>query len=210
MKKLSLPHVLSLAVAAVCVAVPGYAETDFSGSPAEATAFPAGMAAEDDILTAADISAPEPAPAAAQPADGVYIIPDDVRCYVRKEDRVTFCTDHDGAPINGEMRKYREDELIRTYPLKDGVLNGTAVSYYISGGILAEKPIKAVSWTVLPKPIIKPEKKKPSSRIRPENGKASPNITIKTAICRGRGFISTAALTDRPASTMKAVSLYTN
>ena len=108
MKKLSLPHVLSLAVAAVCVAVPGYAETDFSGSPAEA----------------------------------VYIIPDDVRCYVRKEDRVTFCTDHDGAPINGEMRKYREDELIRTYPLKDGVLNGTAVSYYISGGILAEKPYK--------------------------------------------------------------------
>ena len=85
---------------------------------------------------------PEPAPTAAQPADGVYIIPDDVRCYVRKEDRVTFCTDHDGAPINGEMRKYREDELIRTYPLKDGVLNGTAVSYYISGGILAEKPYK--------------------------------------------------------------------
>ena len=137
MKKLSLPHVLSLAVAAVCVAAPGYAATDFSGSPAEATAFPAGMAAEDDILAAADISAPEPAPTAAQPADGVYIIPDDVRCYVRKEDRVTFCTDHDGAPINGEMRKYREDELIRTYPLKDGVLNGTADSYYISGGILA-------------------------------------------------------------------------
>lgn len=142
MKKLSLPHVLSLAVAAVCVAVPGCAETDFSGSPAEATAFPAGTAAEDDILAAADVSAPEPALAAAQPADGVYIIPDDVRCYVRKEDRVTFCTDHDGAPINGEMRKYREDELIRTYPLKDGVLNGTAVSYYISGGILAEKPYK--------------------------------------------------------------------
>lgn len=62
MKKLSLPHVLSLAVAAVCVAVPGYAATDFSGSPAEATAFPAGTAAEDDILAAADISAPEPAP----------------------------------------------------------------------------------------------------------------------------------------------------
>ena len=74
MKKLSLPHVLSLAVAAVCVAAPGYAATDFSGSPAEATAFPAGMAAEDDILAAADISAPEPAPTAAQPADGVYII----------------------------------------------------------------------------------------------------------------------------------------
>lgn len=52
MKKLSLPHVLSLAVAAVCVAAPGYAATDFSGSPAEATAFPAGMAAEDDILAA--------------------------------------------------------------------------------------------------------------------------------------------------------------
>lgn len=210
MKKLSLPHVLSLAVAAVCVAVPGYAETDFSGSPAEATAFPAGMAAEDDILTAADISAPEPAPAAAQPADGVYIIPDDVRCYVRKEDRVTFCTDHDGAPINGEMRKYREDELIRTYPLKDGVLNGTAVSYYISGGILAEKPYKGGKLDGVAKTYYKTGKEETVVPYTAGNGKASPNITIKTAICRGRGFISTAALTDRPASTMKAVSLYTN
>lgn len=98
MKKLSLPPCFVSGRGCRMCCRAGYAATDFSGSPAEATAFPAGMTAEDDILAAADVSAPKPAPAAAQPADGVYIIPDDVRCYVRKEDRVTFCTDHDGAP----------------------------------------------------------------------------------------------------------------
>ena len=71
-----------------------------------------------------------------------YVIPDDVRCYVRKEDSITFCTDYAGVPITGEMRKYRENELIRSYLLKDGILNGVTVSYYISGGILAEKTYK--------------------------------------------------------------------
>lgn len=74
------------------------------------------------------------------PSSNVYIIPDDASCTVRKEDRVTFCTDKEGNPITGELRKYRERELIRTYPLENGILNGTAMSYYINSGVLSEKP----------------------------------------------------------------------
>lgn len=131
MSKLSFLNIVPLAAAVLYPAAAVRAASLAAAAPVTVTApdmeFSAGLEAASS-------------PRAKTP--GVYIIPDDVRCYVRKEDRVTFCTDLDGAPVNGEMRKYREDELIRTYPLKDGVLNGTAVSYYISGGILAEKPYK--------------------------------------------------------------------
>ncbi len=70
----------------------------------------------------------------------IYIIPDEVKCYMRKEDRITFCTDLAGNPITGELRKYREGELIRQYPLTQGILDGTVISYYINGDILSEKP----------------------------------------------------------------------
>lgn len=70
----------------------------------------------------------------------IYIIPDEVKCYVRKEDRITFCTDLEGNPITGELRKYREGEVIRQYPLEKGILDGTVLSYYINGDILSEKP----------------------------------------------------------------------
>lgn len=70
----------------------------------------------------------------------IYIMPKDVRCYVLKKEQTTYCTDLKGAPITGELRKYRENELIRTYRLKDGFLEGKAMSYYIKGGIMSEKP----------------------------------------------------------------------
>ena len=55
----------------------------------------------------------------AQKPDGtkIYVMPDDVRCYVLKKDQTTYCTDLQGAPITGELRKYRDNELIRTYQL---------------------------------------------------------------------------------------------
>lgn len=82
------------------------------------------------------------ADAPAQKPDGtkIYIMPDDVRCYVLKKDQTTYCTDLQGAPITGELRKYRDNELIRTYQLKDGFLEGNAMSYYIKGGVMSEKP----------------------------------------------------------------------
>lgn len=131
MSKLSFLNIVPLAAAVLYPAAAVRAASLAAAAPVTVTAPDMELSAELEAASSPRAKTP-----------GVYIIPDDVRCYVRKEDRVTFCTDHDGAPVNGEMRKYREDELIRTYPLKDGVLNGTAVSYYISGGILAEKPYK--------------------------------------------------------------------
>lgn len=131
MSKLSLLNIVPLAAAVLYPAVAARAASLAVAAPVTVTAPDMELSSEPDAASLPRAKTP-----------GVYIIPDDVRCYVRKEDRVTFCTDLDGAPVNGEMRKYREDELIRTYPLKNGVLNGTAVSYYISGGILAEKPYK--------------------------------------------------------------------
>lgn len=69
-----------------------------------------------------------------------YKIPDEVDCSVRKNDRVTVCLDKTGQKITGVLTKYAEGTLIRTYPLKDGILQGTATAYYISGGTLWEKP----------------------------------------------------------------------
>ncbi len=70
----------------------------------------------------------------------IYIMPDEVKCYIRKQDRITFCTDLAGKPITGELRKYRENELVRRYTLNKGILNGTVISYYINGDVLSEKP----------------------------------------------------------------------
>ena len=60
----------------------------------------------------------------------VYIIPQEVKCK-KDKNRITHCTDKAGTPITGLMHKYREDELIRTYEMTDGVLNGKASSYYV-------------------------------------------------------------------------------
>ncbi len=78
--------------------------------------------------------------AAEQAAPKIYIIPDDVDCVVRKQDRVTYCTDKNGAPITGELHRYKEKELVRVYPLENGILNGVAINYFISGGVYSEKP----------------------------------------------------------------------
>lgn len=92
------------------------------------------------INAAADVSPVAAEETAAPEQPKVYVMPDDVRCYLLKNERITYCTDKQGQPITGEMRKYREGELIRSYPLQNGILEGTAVSYYIHGGILSEKP----------------------------------------------------------------------
>lgn len=81
-------------------------------------------------------------PSAPQNAKEFYVIPDDVKCRVRKKDKIAVCTDKNGTPITGEMRKFRENMLIRSYILKNGILDGTSMGFYISGGWLTEKPYK--------------------------------------------------------------------
>ncbi len=92
------------------------------------------------INAVADVSPDAEEETVAQKQPKVYIMPDDVRCHLLKKERITYCIDKHGEPITGELRKYREGELIRSYPLQKGILEGTAVSYYIRGGILSEKP----------------------------------------------------------------------
>lgn len=73
----------------------------------------------------------------------IYIIPKDVNCVVRRLDKVTYCTDKNtGLPVTGEMYKYREGRKIQFYPMENGVLEGTAVKYYLSGGVQSEKNYK--------------------------------------------------------------------
>lgn len=70
----------------------------------------------------------------------IYIMPGEVKCYIRKQDRLTICTDLEGKPITGELRKYQENELVRRYPLVKGIIEGTVISYYTNGDVLSEKP----------------------------------------------------------------------
>lgn len=80
-----------------------------------------------------------PIMAVAQEAE-VYVIPDEAKCTVRKTDKITYCTDLNGAPITGELHRYQDNNLIRLYRMKEGVLDGTAITYYANGNPQSEKP----------------------------------------------------------------------
>lgn len=67
------------------------------------------------------------------------VIPDDARCVVKKADKTTYCTDKSGTPITGELRKYRDNVMLRQYPLQNGLLNGAAVTYDTRGRKRSEK-----------------------------------------------------------------------
>ncbi len=69
----------------------------------------------------------------------IYVMPDEARCVVRKADKTTYCTDKSGTPITGELHKYRDNVILRLYPLQNGLLHGTAVTYDAKGRKKTEK-----------------------------------------------------------------------
>lgn len=69
----------------------------------------------------------------------IYVIPQDARCVIRKENRTTYCTDKNGTPITGELRKYHDNVMLRQYPLQNGLLHGTAITYDTRGRKKTEK-----------------------------------------------------------------------
>lgn len=69
----------------------------------------------------------------------VYVIPDDAHCVIQKQSRKTYCTDKQGVPITGELRRYRDNKLLRLYHLQEGYLNGKAVSYDAKERVKSEK-----------------------------------------------------------------------
>jgi len=75
----------------------------------------------------------------AQSRSDIYIIPEEAKCTLRKADKLTYCTDLDGKPITGELHRYQNNNLIRMYPLQDGLLNGAAITYYANGRPKSEK-----------------------------------------------------------------------
>lgn len=79
----------------------------------------------------------------AQSDPEIYIIPEEAKCVIRKADKLTFCTDLEGKPITGELHRYQDNTLIRMYPLKDGLLEGTAITYYANGRPKSEKTYTA-------------------------------------------------------------------
>ncbi len=70
----------------------------------------------------------------------IYVIPDEAKCVVRKQDKRTYCTDKSGNAITGELRRYKDNTLYRLYPLKGGILEGTALTYYSDSTLKSEKP----------------------------------------------------------------------
>lgn len=73
----------------------------------------------------------------------IYIAPDEAHCLYSKSKKTMRCIDNEGAPITGIIHKYKENQLIREYPVKDGFVEGKAVTHYINGAIMAEKPYTA-------------------------------------------------------------------
>ncbi|MCM1323860.1 MAG: toxin-antitoxin system YwqK family antitoxin [Acetobacter sp.] len=69
----------------------------------------------------------------------VYTLPDEAKCTVRKQDKITYCTDTEGNPITGELHRYMDNILRRMYPLENGILEGTARTYHSNGNIESEK-----------------------------------------------------------------------
>lgn len=68
-----------------------------------------------------------------------YVIPKDVKCMVKKSDKLTYCYDLKGRPITGEMRRYRNGDLRHSYFLKKGILDGTSTTYFTDGSINIQK-----------------------------------------------------------------------
>lgn len=73
----------------------------------------------------------------------IYIVPDEAHCLYSKSQKTMRCIDNEGKPINGIIHKYKENQLIREYPVKNGLIEGTAVAHYTNGEIMMEKPYTA-------------------------------------------------------------------
>lgn len=75
----------------------------------------------------------------------IYRIPEDVKCtsatrelFSEDEEppiskKVTYCTDKEGNPLNGQMIKYYQGIALKRYPMKDGYLHGVGKVYYKNG-----------------------------------------------------------------------------
>lgn len=114
-------------------------------------------------------------------AKDYYLIPHDVKCVVKKKEKITYCKDLNGQPITGEMRRYHDNNLIHLYPMENGVLNGTAYTYFSNGNIYTEKKynkgnLNGISKEYYKSGIIKEEisylngKKEGVSKMYHENG----------------------------------------
>lgn len=75
----------------------------------------------------------------------IYRIPEDVKCQSMAKElfsedeeapiskKVTYCTDTEGNPLNGQMIKYHQGIALKRYPMKDGYLHGVGKVYYKNG-----------------------------------------------------------------------------
>lgn len=71
-----------------------------------------------------------------------YAIPYDVKCMVKKSDKITYCYDLKNTPITGEMRRYDNGLIKHSYLLKNGMLDGMSKTFYRNGNIQIEKNYK--------------------------------------------------------------------
>lgn len=71
-----------------------------------------------------------------------YVIPHDIKCMVKKSDKITYCNDLNDTPITGEMRRYNNGTLKHSYLLKNGVLDGITRTYYRDGTLKSQKIYK--------------------------------------------------------------------
>ena len=71
-----------------------------------------------------------------------YSIPKDVKCMVKKSNKITYCNDLNGNPITGEMRRYYNGDLKHSYMLENGILEGASITYYRDRSVKTEKIYK--------------------------------------------------------------------
>lgn len=59
----------------------------------------------------------------------------DTYCRYRKKDKKTYCLDKENKRITGEIRAYQDGKIIRSIPVKNGLIHGKIVAKYTNGNM---------------------------------------------------------------------------
>ena len=70
----------------------------------------------------------------------IYILNKSTKCRYRKKDHTTYCVDKDNKNITGVVRKYQEGYIVHSFNVKDSLVEGKMIKYYLSGNKKSETP----------------------------------------------------------------------
>ena len=64
------------------------------------------------------------------------------RCRYRKKDKRTYCLDKENKRITGEIRAYQDGKIVRSIPVKNGLVHGKIIAKYTNGNMMYTKEYK--------------------------------------------------------------------